>query len=62
MTKPIGLGPNNQTVQAGSDARFECKVLRNDLQHHTQWLQQYTVNGSYRDDENQPYVNIIQVK
>ncbi|XP_071146062.1 fibroblast growth factor receptor 2-like isoform X2 [Mytilus edulis] len=60
MTKPIGLGPNNQTVQAGSDARFECKVLRNDLQHHTQWLQQYTVNGSYRDDENQPYVNIIQ--
>ncbi|XP_076104296.1 fibroblast growth factor receptor 3-like isoform X2 [Mytilus galloprovincialis] len=60
ITKPVIVGPTNQTVQAGSDARFECKVLRNDLQHHTQWLQHYTVNGSYRDDEGQPYVNIIQ--
>ncbi|XP_052098612.1 fibroblast growth factor receptor 2-like isoform X2 [Mytilus californianus] len=60
ITKPVIVGPTNQTVQAGGDARFECKVLRNDLQHHTQWLQHYTVNGSYRDDEGQPYVNIIQ--
>ncbi|XP_063434967.1 fibroblast growth factor receptor 3-like [Mytilus trossulus] len=60
ITKPVIVGPTNQTVQAGSDARFECKVLRNDLQHHTQWLQHYTVNGSYRDDEGQPHVKIIQ--
>ncbi|XP_052059025.1 fibroblast growth factor receptor 2-like, partial [Mytilus californianus] len=60
ITKPLVVGPTNQTVQAGSDAKFECKVLRNDLQHHTQWLQHYKVNGSYRDDENQPYVNNIQ--
>lgn len=57
---PIIVGPSNQTVQAGADARFECKVVANDLQHHTQWLQHYTVNGSYRDANGQPLVHIIQ--
>ena len=59
--KPIVVGPTNTTVKVGEDARFECKVAPSDLQHHTQWLKHYTVNGSYRDATGQPYVNIIQV-
>lgn len=60
LIAPVIVGPSNQTVKIGADAIFECKVLTSDLQHHTQWLQHYTVNGSYRDENGQPYVNIIQ--
>jgi hypothetical protein len=57
----IIVGPSNQTVRIGADATFECKLLTNSLQPHTQWLQHFTFNGSYRDENGLPYVNIIQV-
>ncbi|XP_063415618.1 uncharacterized protein LOC134697337 [Mytilus trossulus] len=60
ITKPVIVGPVNQTVQTGSDARFECIEITKGPQHHTQWLQHYKVNGSYRDQKGQPYVKIIQ--
>ena len=61
LIPPVIVGPSNQTVRIGADATFECKILTSDLQHDTQWLQHFTVNGSYRDENGQPYVNIIQV-
>jgi hypothetical protein len=61
LIPPVIVGPSNQTVRIGADATFECKILTSDLQHDTQWLQHFTVNGSYRDENGHPYVNIIQV-
>lgn len=54
-------GPVNQTVTYMDDVRFDCIVVMSDLQHLIQWLKHYEVNGSYINEDDEPYVYIIQV-
>ena len=57
----ISVGPENATVEAGGTATFECRVM-SDLQPHIQWLKHYSVNGSYVDDDAEPYVHVVHVR
>lgn len=61
LTKPVIHGPVNQTVTYLDDVKFECKVVMSDLQPHIQWLKHYQVNGSFENENEDPYVHIIQV-
>ena len=61
LTKPVIQGPVNQTVTYMDDVRFDCIVVMSDLQPHIQWLKHYEVNGSYINEDDEPYVHIIQV-
>lgn len=61
LTKPVIHGPVNQTVTYMDDVKFECKVVMSDLQPHIQWLKHYQVNGSFENENEDPYVHIIQV-
>ncbi|XP_065924904.1 fibroblast growth factor receptor 4 isoform X7 [Magallana gigas] len=60
LTKPVIHGPVNQTVTYMDDVKFECKVVMSDLQPHIQWLKHYQVNGSFENENEDPYVHIIQ--
>lgn len=60
LTKPVIHGPVNQTVTYLDDVKFECKVVMSDLQPHIQWLKHYQVNGSFENENEDPYVHIIQ--
>nr|XP_022288762.1 fibroblast growth factor receptor 2-like isoform X2 [Crassostrea virginica] len=60
LTKPVIQGPVNQTVTYMDDVRFDCIVVMSDLQPHIQWLKHYEVNGTYINEDNEPYVHIIQ--
>ncbi|KAK3606106.1 hypothetical protein CHS0354_006469 [Potamilus streckersoni] len=57
---PMIEGPMNLTVTVGEDARFECKVLISDTTPQLQWLRHYMVNGSYTNEEGEPYVKVLQ--
>ncbi|XP_062591636.1 fibroblast growth factor receptor 2-like isoform X2 [Saccostrea cucullata] len=60
LTKPVIQGPLNQTVTYLDDAKFQCKVVMSDLQSHIQWLKHYQVNGSFTNEDEDPYVHVIQ--
>nr|XP_022304914.1 fibroblast growth factor receptor 1-A-like [Crassostrea virginica] len=60
LTKPVIQGLVNQTVTYMDDVRFDCIVVMSDLQPHIQWLKHYEVNGSYINEDDEPYVHIIQ--
>ncbi|XP_056006443.1 fibroblast growth factor receptor 4-like isoform X5 [Ostrea edulis] len=60
LTKPVIQGPVNQTVTYRDDVKFECIVVMSDLQPHIQWLKHYQVNGSFTNEDEEPYVHIIQ--
>lgn len=49
----------NQTVYVGGRARFECRFL-SDLQPRMRWLRHYSVNGSYSDSSETPYVKPLE--
>lgn len=61
LTKPVIQGPVNKTVTYMDDVKFECIVVMSDLQPVIQWLKHYTVNGSFTNEDEEPYVHIIQV-
>ncbi|XP_061485802.1 fibroblast growth factor receptor 3 isoform X6 [Rhineura floridana] len=50
--------PANQTVVAGSDVEFYCKVY-SDAQPHIQWLKHVEVNGSKYGPDGTPYVTVL---
>ena len=52
--------PSNQTVVVGGTARFTCTIL-SDMQPHLQWLKHYQVNGSWTNDKDVPYIQVIKV-
>lgn len=59
--RPIFLDkPQNQTVEVGGTARLVCTIL-SDMQPHLQWLRHYQVNGSWTNDKDVPYVQVIKV-
>ncbi|XP_061194656.1 fibroblast growth factor receptor 4-like isoform X3 [Saccostrea echinata] len=60
LTKPVIQGPLNQTVTYLDDVKFQCKVVMSDLQPHIQWLKHYQVNGSFTNEDEEPYVHVIQ--
>lgn len=49
----------NQTVYVGGRARFECRFL-SDLQPRMRWLRHYSINGSYTDSSETPYVTPLE--
>lgn len=61
LTKPVIQGPVNKTVTYMDDVKFECIVVMSDLQPFIQWLKHYSVNGSFTNEDEKPYVHIIQV-
>jgi hypothetical protein len=61
MQKPIMEEvPSNQTAYIGETTEMRCRIL-SPVHHHLQWLKHYQVNGSYFNDDKEPYVHIIQV-
>jgi len=61
LHKPvIEEAPYNRTLHVGETTQMRCRVLSS-VHHHLQWLKHYQVNGSYFNDNKEPYVDIIQV-
>ncbi|KAK7110834.1 fibroblast growth factor receptor 4-like isoform X2 [Littorina saxatilis] len=58
--KPIIEGPKNQTVAVGDTATLTCKIVLSDYHPHLQWLKHYQVNNSYKSEDGDPYVTVIQ--
>lgn len=52
--------PSNKTAYVGNDVTFECRFV-SDLHPSMKWLRYYQVNGSWTDEENQPYVYEVRV-
>ncbi|XP_062268802.1 fibroblast growth factor receptor 1b [Platichthys flesus] len=50
--------PANQTVVAGSNVQFVCRVF-SDPQPHIQWLKHIVVNGSREGPDGHPYVLVL---
>ena len=51
----------NQTVAVGDNVTFTCTILLSDTQPQLQWFQHYSVNGSEKDSDGDPYVYVLQV-
>ena len=62
LVAPIIADIDNVTVVKGEDAVFTCKILVSDSRPLLQWLRHYQVNGSFVNENNQPYVHRLQVK
>ena len=61
QTPPIIThAPANKTAYPGQDIELECRII-SDAQPHLQWVKHKKVNGSWVDENNIPYVDIIQV-
>lgn len=58
---PILAAIANQTVKEGENVTFDCEVVISDTPPMLQWLKHYKVNGSYMNENNEPYVDVLQV-
>lgn len=62
MTPPLITNPPiNTTIVYGQNATLHCKIM-SDAQAHLQWVKHYKVNGTYFNENNDPYVVTIKVK
>lgn len=52
--------PSNQTVYLGDTVVFECRFV-SDLHPSMQWLKFYEVNGSWFDENDEPYAKQVRV-
>ena len=52
--------PENKTVLTGHDVELVCHYISGEAAHVT-WLKHYVVNGSYFDENKDPYVTTLKV-
>ena len=53
--------PRNTTVREGEDAELECRII-SEAHPVLQWVKHYKVNGSYTNEDDESYVDVIQVR
>jgi len=59
--KPIiGGPPDNTTVCLGQTAKLSCIVYNGGTHYHLEWVQHYMVNGSFKDENGTPYIEVVQ--
>jgi len=52
--------PENKTVKTGDDAELLCHYISGEAAHVT-WLKHDMINGSYVNENKDPYVTILKV-